>query len=168
MRTCVKMVTLAIMAVLLAALGLAGPASAKEHLVMKGPKAVKAFFYFRDADPAVALVHLQLIQKTYHDKDLAKISPQPKFVVSILGPAARLVSSQREGFTPEQGQILDQIAAQLDQMHKEGINLEICMAAVEYFKLPPDSLLPVLKKVSNGWISAIGHQAHGYALIPVP
>jgi intracellular sulfur oxidation DsrE/DsrF family protein len=52
-------------------------------------------------------------------------------------------------------------------MLKEGIKLEICTIATKVFNVDASSILPGIKQVHNGWISLIGYQSKGYALIPV-
>jgi intracellular sulfur oxidation DsrE/DsrF family protein len=49
---------------------------------------------------------------------------------------------------------------------KDGIKLEVCIAAVERLGVDESTLLPEITKVRNGWISSIGYQQKGYALIP--
>ena len=52
-------------------------------------------------------------------------------------------------------------------MAKDGIQFEICLIAVKVFGVEPSSILPEIKQVGNGWISLIGYEARGYALVPV-
>jgi intracellular sulfur oxidation DsrE/DsrF family protein len=79
----------------------------------------------------------------------------------------KLVSKNREGFSPEDLKSLDEIASTVTAMAKDGITLEICLVAVKYFDVDPASVLPEIKGVGNGWISVIGYQAQGYSLVPV-
>ena len=51
-------------------------------------------------------------------------------------------------------------------MSKDGVKLEICLFAAEVFGVDPASVLPEIKRVGNGWISLIGYQSKGYALVP--
>jgi intracellular sulfur oxidation DsrE/DsrF family protein len=51
-------------------------------------------------------------------------------------------------------------------MANDGIILETCMTAAHSLNVDPDSILPEINKVGNGWISVIGYQHSGYALVP--
>ena len=132
---------------------------------LKGVESVKAVFDVRVANPKIAAVHLDLIHKTFKDKNLTIHSKKPDVVVIFMGPAVKLVSKTREGFSAEEGKHLDAIANIISNMAKDGIKLEICVAAVHLTHGDPASILPEIKQVENGWISAIGYQLKGYALI---
>lgn len=136
-----------------------------EYESMKGVEAVKVVFDFRVGNPKVAAVHLDLIHKTYKDQNLMIRSKTPEMVVIFMGPAVKLVSKDRKGFSPEDQKQLDAIAGTLSNMAKDGVKLEICVAAVHLTGGNPDSILPEIKQVPNGWISAIGYHHSGYTLI---
>jgi intracellular sulfur oxidation DsrE/DsrF family protein len=85
----------------------------------------------------------------------------------FIGPSVKLISKNREGFSPEDQKSLDEIANTISAMSKDGINLEICLVAAKVFNVDPASVLPEIKRVGNGWISMIGYQAQGYSLVPV-
>jgi intracellular sulfur oxidation DsrE/DsrF family protein len=92
---------------------------------------------------------------------------KPAFVVVFMGPSVKLVSKNREGFSPDDHKTLDEIANTLSAMSKDGIKLEICLVAVKVFNVDPASVLPEIKRVGNGWISMAVYQAQGYSLVPV-
>jgi len=140
-------------------------ASRNEYEALKGVQSVKAVFDERVGNPNVAAFHLDLMHKTFNDQNLWIESKKPDMVIIFMGPAVKLVSKAREGFTPEEQKKLDTIAGIISNMAKDGIKLEICMAAAHAMNVAPDSILPEIKPVPNGWISAIGYQLNGYALI---
>jgi len=120
---------------------------------------------FRISDPMSAAVHLDLMHKTFNDANLTINSNKPDFVVIFMGPAVKLVSKNREGFTAEQQKYLDSTAKTVSDMAKDGIRLEICLAAVKLTGGDPDSIYSEFKQLPNGWISSIEYQLNGYALI---
>lgn len=140
-------------------------AFANEYEALNGVESVKAVFDIRVGNPKAAAVHLDLIHKTFKDQNLTIKSKKPDIVVIFMGPAVKLVSKTREGFLPEEQKQLDTIASLISNMAKDGIKLEICVAAVHLTNGDPNSILPEIKQVGNGWISAIGYQLRGYALI---
>lgn len=143
---------------------LAVSASAADYEAMKGVKSARALFDFRIGDASSAAAHMTLIHQTY--KELAEMKEKPVFVVVFIGPSVKLISKDREGFSPQDQKTLDDLAGTISAMSKDGIKFEICLVAVKVFNVDPGSVLPEIKKVPNGWISEIGYQAQGYSLVP--
>ena len=56
------------------------------------------------------------------------------------------------------------LVAALDAM---GVRLEACGVALKGMDLEPSDVISEVHPVGNGYISAIGYQAQGYALVPV-
>lgn len=138
----------------------------EEYEVLKGLKSVKAVFDVRAGNPKGAALTLKVIHQTYQDKNITAVTKKPRFTVVFIGPSVKLISKNREGFSPEELKILDEIAGTISQMSREGIKFEICLIAAQVFGVDPTSVLPEIKRVGNGWISLIGYQAKGYSLIP--
>ena len=139
--------------------------SAEEYASMKGVESVKVVFDERESNPKIAALHLTGMHQTY--KELATMKKNPVFVVVFIGPSVKLISKNREGFSPEDLKSLDEIANTISAMAKDGINLEMCLIAAKFFNVDPASVLPEIKGVGNGWIPIIGYQAQGYSLVPV-
>ncbi len=139
-------------------------AQAAEYEALTGVKSAKALFDVRIGQTPSAALHLQLIHQTY--KDLKAAKKEPAFVVVFIGPSVKLISTNREGFKPEDQKPLDDIAAAVSAMKKDGIKVEVCGVALKVFNVDPMSVLPEIKKVENGWISEIAYQAKGYSLVP--
>lgn len=136
----------------------------QEYDALKGVRSAKAVFDVRLASPQSTALHLKLMHQTY--KDLAAARKKPVFRIVFLGPAVKLISKNREGFKPEDNQALDEIAANVSAMSKDGIRLEMCMVAARLFKVDPATVLPEITRVENGWISLIGYQDKHFSLVP--
>jgi intracellular sulfur oxidation DsrE/DsrF family protein len=132
--------------------------SAKENEAIEGVRSAKAIFDFRIGEPKSAAVHMDVIYQTY--KDLATMKKKPVFVVVFMGPSVKLLSQNNAEFSSE-------LAEKISAMAKDGIKFEICMVAVNLLNVDSMSILREIKKVDNGWISEIGYQYKGYALVPV-
>jgi intracellular sulfur oxidation DsrE/DsrF family protein len=145
----------------------AGNTFSEEYSTLKGLKSVKAVFDFELGNPQSALVHLKVIDQTFKDKNITKLRNKPYFTVIFIGPSVKLVSKNTSGFNAEEQKVLDEFANTLSQMAKAGIKFEICLVAVKILGVEPSTILPEIKQVGNGWISLIGHQAKGYAIVPV-
>lgn len=140
-------------------------ASAAEYEALRDDHSVKVFFDMRDGVPEIAAVHTKLINDTY--QQLTAMGKKPEFVVVFIASAVKLLSGNRSEFSAAELNHLQQIDANVAQMIKAGIHLEVCLAAVDYFKVDPASIRSEIKPVANGWISELGYQAKGYSLVPV-
>lgn len=166
MKKSVNITILSILAVCLLVVT-AGNVFSEEYRTLKGMKSVKAVFDFERGNPQGAVRGLQVIRQTYKDKNIRSITKKPDIVVIFIGPSVKLTSKKKEGFSAEDQKSLDEFASTISEMSKEGIKFEICLIAVQAFGVEPSSILPEIKQVGNGWISLIGLQAKGYAIIPV-
>lgn len=141
------------------------PVSGEEYPALEGVQSIKAVFDFRVGNPEIAVSHLKLIHQTAQDKSILAVTENPDVVVVFIGPAVKLISTNREDFTSEDQKFLDEIATTISEMSEDGIRLEICLVAAQSFDVDPASILPEIMHVPNGWISLIGYQANGYSLI---
>jgi len=139
---------------------------AEEYEALKGLKSIKAVFDVRISNPKSAALHLKLIHDTYKDKNIMAVTKKPAFVVIFIGPSVKLISKNKEGFSPEEQKVLDEIANSISKMSKDGMKVEICLVAANIFGVDPGSVLPSIKHVPNGWVSLIGYEAKGYSLVP--
>jgi intracellular sulfur oxidation DsrE/DsrF family protein len=160
-----KIITLLNLFIVISFLCAVSTVSGEEYKAMKGIESAKAVFDERESNPKNAALHLKIIHQTF--KELAAMKKNPVFVLEFIGPSVKLISKNREGFSPEDQKSLDEIANTISAMSNDGIELEICLVAAKVFNVDPASVLPEVKKVGNGWISMIGYQAQGYSLVPV-
>lgn len=144
-----------------------GSVSAATNEALAGLKSIKAIFDVRAGNAKSAAMQLKLIHDTYKDKSIMAVSKKPSFIVAFMGPAVKLVSRDKQGFSPEDQKAMDEIAQTVREMSRDGIKLEVCDFAVKAFGGDPASILPEIRHVPNGWISLIGYQAKGYSLVPV-
>ncbi len=75
------------------------------------------------------------------------------------------MSSNIDGFSDKEKVLISRITNRVSAMAKDGIQMEICLFAVNLTGVDPDTLLPEIKQVDNGWISLIGFQEKGYSLV---
>ena len=84
-----------------------------------------------------------------------------------MGPAVKLLAQDNEGLSAEDQEAVDRIAATISAMARDGIRLQYCLFAASVQGVDPESVLPEINPVGNGWISLIGYQAKGYSLVPI-
>lgn len=138
------------------------PAQQSEYAAMAGVDSVQTVFDFRVSDPEVALGHLDLIHSMLRSPSLRRAGGQPELVVVFIGPSVNLVSTDGAAGDPgARSAIGEKIAA----MDADGVRFEICMTAAHAHDVSPESILPEIVQVENGWTSLIGYQHQGYAMI---
>ncbi len=152
-------------AVCVAILLSAAPALSAEYPAMQGVESADAVFDFRIGEPDTALGHLNLIQSMIDDPAMVIKGREPRLAIVFIGPSVKLISTDTSPFGEEQKKTIAAIAEKIDAMSKSGVRFEICMTSVPAFNVDPDSILPQVDKVGNGWISLIGYQHRGYAMI---
>ena len=162
-KNAILLTGLLLCAILLAA----NTASAAEYDFLQGLKSFKAVVDVRSGKPKSLAVALGLIHQMYQDEAVKSVTDNPEFVIVFIGPAVKLVTTNTEGMSPEDKEMMAQIAQTVTAMAKDGIKLEICLFAVDLLGVDRSSILPEIKHVGNGWISLIGYQHLGYALVPV-
>lgn len=136
-----------------------------DYPVLNGLTEAKVVFDVRASAPKNAWIYLDLIHKMYNDKNIREVTDKPEFVVAIVGPAVKLVSTNTEGFSAEDKEYINKIAATVKAMAKDGIKLELCLYAANLLGVDPATILPEIEQYENGWISIFGYQAKGYSLI---
>jgi intracellular sulfur oxidation DsrE/DsrF family protein len=144
-----------------------GNSLGEEYNTLKGLKSFKAVFDFERGKPHNALLQLQVIGQTFKDKNVQRSGKKPSMAVIFMGPAVKLISKNRSGFTEEEQKILEEFADTLSNLAREGVKFEACLIAMKILGVDPSTILPEIRQVGNGWISLIGHQAQGLALVPV-
>jgi intracellular sulfur oxidation DsrE/DsrF family protein len=145
----------------------ANTASAAEYDFLQGLKSFKAVVDMRSGKPKSLAVQLGLIHQMYKDASVRSVTESPEFVLVFIGPAVKLVTTNTAGMSPEDKEIAGKIAETITAMAKDGIKFEICLFAVDLLGVDRSSILPEIKHVGNGWISLVGYQHLGYALVPV-
>ncbi|MGH9426401.1 MAG: DsrE family protein [Terriglobia bacterium] len=139
--------------------------TAQDYAALKGVEKVKVAFDVRTGVPQTAARQLKLIHDTH--KQLIALKKSPVSAVVFIGPAVKLISTNREGFKPEELPLLDEIAQTVSAIANDGIPLEVCLFAAKVFNVDPATVLPEITRVENGYVSLIGYETQGYSLIPV-
>lgn len=145
---------------------LAGGAQPNDSDSLRGLKSTKAVFDVTTGNPKKLSFYLNLIEQTADSMRSAGVKPD--FVVTFRGPATFFVSSDRERIKLEDTPVADKIQGQLDELsHKPNVKLEQCSVAAKALHVDTRTIYPSVKVVGNSWISLIGYQNRGYALVPV-
>lgn len=132
---------------------------------LKGVKTGKGVFDINLSSPEKLPLYLEVIKETHHG--LKAQGVKPELIVAFRGTAVKLVSNARANFSKDQLEALQQSDELIRELAKAGVKFEACAVATRLFGVENNSILPQVKVVGNTFISLIGYQAKGYALIPI-
>lgn len=135
---------------------------------LKGVKGLDAVFDVSQGSPKVANVVFWAVKNVYEDETVRALSTPPQVAVVFHGPAVKLISTDRSAFKAEEDAELDKFAETIRQMKKDGVKLEVCDYALKVMGVDPATVMPEIDHVGNGFISVIGYQAQGYAVVRIP
>jgi intracellular sulfur oxidation DsrE/DsrF family protein len=132
---------------------------------LTGVKEIKTYFDVTLGEPTKLLTQLDIIETTYNQ--LAASGYAPRFVVGIRGKASNLFT--KEGGDDQASDVLvkKKIASKIEKFKAKGFRIEQCRIAADMQEIPVADFLPPLVVVDNGYISMIGYQSQGYALVPI-
>jgi len=132
---------------------------------LEGVERGKAVFDINNASASSLNLYLAVIRET-HD-DLVRQGVEPDILLAFRGPAVTLVSTDRARFERTDFDALDQIADHIADLQMLGVRMEGCGVATRLFQIDNNTLLDGIKPVGNTFVSLIGYQARGYAVIPI-
>ena len=162
-----KMVLFTLLALLFAVTFPQAPLAATpdDRVALKGVKTGKVVFDINVTDAEKLPLYLQVITETV--AGLKKQGVKPEVVIAFRGAAVRFASTDRKNFSAEIKDHLIDADELIIDLAKQGVRFEACAIATRLFKVDNATILPQVKVVGNTFISLIGYQAKGYALIPI-
>lgn len=164
MRTfCIASLTILLFAGSLQAV--AHAAAPNDLVALQGVKFGNGIFDINITDADKLPLYLQVIKET--NDGLKRQGVKPDLIVAFRGSAVRLVSSNRTGFSIDQKESLEHADGLIRELAKQGVRFEACAIATRLFHVDNASINPEAKVVANTFISLIGYQARGYAIIPI-
>lgn len=110
-------------------------------------------------------LYLSVIKQTH--EDLKRQGIQPDIILAFRGLAVTLVQKSDADAPQEQKKLSNQIKSQIEQLQLMGTKMEVCSVATGLFQVPGDRVLEGMKIVGNTFVSLMGYQHQGYAVIPI-
>jgi intracellular sulfur oxidation DsrE/DsrF family protein len=137
-----------------------------DQTALEGVTTGKVVWDINMGDPKKLSLYLQVIRETYDD--LVRQDVEPDMVFAFRGRSVLLISEDREAIPLEQHDDLDAVAGLLADLNKRaGVRMEACSVACRLFGVSAENLLPDIEAVGNTFVSLIGYQTKGYAIIPI-
>lgn len=153
----------------MAALALA-PTVVAENLhnraAIDGLESVKAVYDVRKSNPNALDMYLKAIITNV--ENLEKEGVQADLVMVFISHSVKFINTAPALETEaDYGDALASIAKSVETLQELGVRMEACNGATRAFDVDNDTLLPGIEPVRSGFISLMGYQNNGYALIPV-
>jgi intracellular sulfur oxidation DsrE/DsrF family protein len=145
------------------------PALAGEYdNALKDVKNYDAVYEFSQGDPKVANLVFWAIKNSYEVDEVKKLPGGSHIVVVFHGPVVKLISSDKAPFNAAEWAEVEKFQETIRQMKKDGVKFEVCLYAAKVFGVNEATIMPEIDHVGNGFVSVIGYQMQGYAVVRVP
>ncbi len=133
---------------------------------LKGVETGKVAWDISVGNPDKLLLFLKVIEETY--EDLVRQGVKPDMVFTFHGPVLNLLVTDRTDVPLDQEEAHDAVAKLLQSlMARPGVRMEVCSVAARLMGLDSSGFLTGIHYVGNTFVSQIGYQTKGYALIPI-
>ena len=116
--------------------------------------------------PSRLLFVMKVIEETYND--LEKQDVTPDMVFTFHGRVLKLLSTQPLELDVNEESAHKELLELIQRLSKKpGIKMESCSVAARILDIDNATIIPEVKPVGNTFVSLIGYQQKGYALIPI-
>ncbi len=160
-----RVVTGLLMLALLAAASVHAGTTINDADALTGHRQGKIIFDINLTDAQKTVLYLDVIKQTA--VDLQKQSITPDIVLAFRGLAVTIIQKDDPNRNSEQQQIAGMIAGRIAELQEMGVKMEACSVATNLFKVDNANILPGIKVVGNTFVSLMGYQGQGYAIIPI-
>ena len=109
---------------------------------------------------------MKVIEETYDD--LVRQDVKPDMIFTFHGPVVKLISSQSLDLALDEEEAHEELLDRLRKLSKKpGVKMESCSVAARLLGIDNDTIMSEVKPVGNTFVSLMGYQNKGYALIPI-
>ncbi|MDF1555060.1 MAG: DsrE family protein [Deferrisomatales bacterium] len=135
---------------------------------LKGVQGFDAVYEVTQGNPKVANVVFWAVKDSYAGPEVKSLSKAPNIVVVFHGPAVKLISSDKALFNGAEWAEVETFQETLRQMKKDGVRMEVCLYAAKVMGVDASTIIPEVDHVDNGFVSVVGYQMQGYAVVRIP
>ena len=158
-----------IIAVMIAATALLSSVARAEQLndraALAGLHVAKTIFLVNVRQPVVVEHLVRIIGLTERQLRAQKVTPH--IIVVFIGPDVAFLTRNRRGIPYTDERAVANIHKESTGLARQGIRFQACGVAMHGMDVNPRTLIAPVAPVENGFISVIGYQEKGYALIPI-
>jgi len=135
---------------------------------LKGVDKYNALFEFSQGDPKISNLIFWAVKNSYEVDEVKALKEKPNIVVVFHGPAVKLISSNKAPFNATEWAEVEKFQDTIRQMKKDGVRFEVCLYAAQVVGVDEKTIMPEIDRVGNGFVSVIGYQMQGYAVVRIP
>lgn len=157
-----------VLAVLLVAFVAAPTLAGGYDNALKGVKSFDVVFDFTHGDPKVANSILTAMDAIDDGSEVEAMPNGANIAVVIHDYAVNLISTDRGEHDDTEWAEIQKFQETLKQMKEDGATLEVCQYALDVFGVDRSTVIPEIDQVPNGFVSVVGYQKQGYALVRIP
>ncbi len=126
----------------------------------------KAVFLVDMGDAKKQAFYMEIIAGTH--RNLTRQGVKPEMVVVYIGPSVKFLTTRPSiEVEMEAGETIKQMQATSKKLKELGVHQEVCSIATKVFGIDNSTLFPEMTVIGDGFVSLIGYQAQGYAMVPV-
>ena len=151
--------------VVIMAVTLSSAESLSDRMALNGLKEVKFVVDVNVGDPELLLIRMDLLDTTY--SQLLDSGVTPTVLVAFRDKASRFITKNPKYLKPDQEKYRLEMKALIELFDELGFTIEQCGIAAAAQNIDPKDFLPQVRVVQNSYISLIGYQNQGYALLPM-
>lgn len=117
-------------------------------------------------NPIKLLLLMKVIEETYDD--IVRQDVKPDMIFTFHGPVVKLISSQPLDLALDEEEAHEELLDRLRKFSKKpGVKMESCSVAARLLGIDNETIMSEVNPVGNTFVSLMGYQNKGYALIPI-
>ena len=129
---------------------------------------VKAVFDVTSQSATFSNAVFWAVENVYKDETVNSLAEAPEAAVVFHGAAVKLLSSDAANHEGQDPAEVAKFQEQLATMREDGVELEVCAYALKVLGVDPETVIPAVAIVPNGFVSVVGYQAQGYQVVRIP
>lgn len=134
---------------------------------LKGVNSYDAVFEVTQGTPEIANIVFWAVKNAYEVSEVKGLSKAPNIAIVFHGPAVKLLSTDKTLFNEAEWAEVEKFQQTLRQMKADGVQLEICLYAAKVMGVDKATILSEIDCVGNGFVSVMGYQMQGYAVVRI-
>ena len=135
---------------------------------LQGVNSYDAVYDVTQASPKVSNIVFWAVKNSYEESEVTGLAKDPNIAIVFHGQSVKLLSSDKTPFNEAEWAEVEKFQNTLRQMKQDGVKLEVCLYAVKVMGVDKATIIPEIDHVGNGFVSVIGYQKQGYAVVRIP
>lgn len=134
-------------------------------VALKGISQAKIYFDVTRKEAKIVQLRMDLVERTIVQLENEGIAVEA--VIGFRGPASRYITAGNHYVLEEDSAAKAKIGEWVKSLLARGVVIEQCSIAADMQDISHNDFLPGITIVQNGYISLVGYQLRGFAVIPM-